>query len=144
MSFICHIHNYTEYNEEWNVFSAFNPSKWSSGQPTLRRLGSSWGFGALLRGLTSVVDTSCQSRDSNPQPLQLTAASVWSPSSTRVEWSWKERGGRDPVFFSLSYAEIHWDKWRIHMPDSIADASYRLPRPSQSAGSVRFTFHLYL
>ncbi len=29
-SFICHIHNYTEYNEEWNVFSAFNPSKWSS------------------------------------------------------------------------------------------------------------------
>ncbi len=27
---------YTEYNEEWNVFSAFNPSKWSSGQPTLR------------------------------------------------------------------------------------------------------------
>ncbi len=56
MSFICHIHNYTEYNEEWNVFSAFNPSKWSSGQPTLRRPGSSWGFSALLKGLTSVVD----------------------------------------------------------------------------------------
>ncbi len=68
MSFICHIHNYTEYNDEWNVFSAFNPSKWSSGQPTLRRLGSSRGFGALLKGLTSVVDTSCQSHDSNPQP----------------------------------------------------------------------------
>ncbi len=68
MSFICHIHNYTEYNEEWNVFSAFNPSKWSSGQPTLRRPGSSWGFGALLKGLTSVVYTSNQSRDSNPQP----------------------------------------------------------------------------
>ncbi len=69
LRFICHIHNYTEYNEEWNVFSAFNPSKcthtWSSGQPTLRRPGSSWGFGALL---TWVVDTSCQSRDSNPQP----------------------------------------------------------------------------
>ncbi len=28
--------------------------------------GSSWGFG--LKGLTSVMDTSCQSRDSNPQP----------------------------------------------------------------------------
>ncbi len=68
MSFICHIHNYTEYNEEWNVFSAFNPSKWSSGQPTLRRPGSSCGFGALPKDLTSVVDTSCQSRDSNPQP----------------------------------------------------------------------------
>ncbi len=33
--FFCHIHNYTEYNQQWNVFSAFNPSKythtWSSG-----------------------------------------------------------------------------------------------------------------
>ncbi len=69
MSFICHIHNYTEYNQQWNLFSAFNPSKcthtWSSGQPTLRRPGSS----ALLKGLTSVVDNSCRSRDSNPQPL---------------------------------------------------------------------------
>ncbi len=50
------------------MFSAFNPSKcthtWSSGQPTLRRPGSS----ALLKGLTSVVDNSCRSRDSNPQP----------------------------------------------------------------------------
>ncbi len=54
--------------QEWNVFSAFNPSKWSSGQPTLRRLGSSWGFSGLLKGLTSVVDTSCQSQDLNPQP----------------------------------------------------------------------------
>ncbi len=72
MSFICHIQNHTEYNQQWNVFSAFNPSKrthtWSSGQPTLRRPGSSWGFGALLKGLTSVVDNSCWSRDSNPQP----------------------------------------------------------------------------
>jgi len=67
--FICHIHNYTEYNLQWNVFSAFNPSKcthtWSSGQLTLRH---SWGFGALLKGITSVVDNSCRSRDSNPQP----------------------------------------------------------------------------
>ncbi len=46
----------------------FNPSKWSSGQSTVRRPGSSRGFGALLKGLTSVVDTSCQSRNSNPQP----------------------------------------------------------------------------
>ncbi len=44
------------------MFSAFNPSKcthtWSSGQPTLRRPRSIWGFGALLKGLTSVVDNS--------------------------------------------------------------------------------------
>ncbi len=54
MSFICHIHN---YKQQWNVFSAFNPSKcthtWSSGQPALRRPGSSWGFDALLKGLTT-------------------------------------------------------------------------------------------
>ncbi len=63
---------YTEYNQQWNVFSTFNPSKcthtWSSRQPTLRRPESSWGFGALLNGLTSVMDNSCRSRDSNPQP----------------------------------------------------------------------------
>ncbi len=41
---------------------------WSSGQPSLRRPGSSWGFGALLKGFTSVVDTSCRSQDSNSQP----------------------------------------------------------------------------
>ncbi len=68
MSFIRHILNYTEYNQEWNVFSAcINPSKythtWSSGQS-----GNSWGFGALLKGLTSVINSSCRSRDSNPQP----------------------------------------------------------------------------
>ncbi len=72
MSFICHIHNYTEYNQQWNVCSAFNPSKcthtWSSGQPTLRFPGSSRGFSALLKGLTSVVDNYCRRRDSNPQP----------------------------------------------------------------------------
>ncbi len=70
--FICHIHYYTKYNQQWNVFSAFNPYKcthiWSSGQPTLQRPGSSRGFGALLKGLTSAVDNSCRNRDSNPQP----------------------------------------------------------------------------
>ncbi len=50
MSFICHIHNYTEYNEEWNVFSAFNPSKWSSGQPTLRLSGEQLGVRCLAQG----------------------------------------------------------------------------------------------
>ncbi len=40
MSFICHIHNYTEYNQQWNepaVFSAFNPSKFTH---TLGAVGS--------------------------------------------------------------------------------------------------------
>ncbi len=43
---ICHIRNYTEYNQQWNVFSVFDPSKcthtWSSGQPTLRQVGVRW------------------------------------------------------------------------------------------------------
>ncbi len=62
------------------MFSAFNPSKcthtWSSGQLTLWHLGSSWGFGALLKGLTSVVDNPCRSRDSNPQP-QVTSPMLY-------------------------------------------------------------------
>ncbi len=63
---ISHIHNYIEYNQQWNVFSAFNPSKsthtWSSGQSSLRRPESSWRFGALLKGLTSDVDNSGEPR----------------------------------------------------------------------------------
>ncbi len=39
------------YNEEWNVFSAFNPSKCTHTW-TLWRPGSSWGFGALHKGLS--------------------------------------------------------------------------------------------
>ncbi len=65
MSFICHIHNYTEYNQQCCSLCTHT---WSSGQPTRRRSGSSWGFGALLKGLTSVVDNSYRSRDSNPKP----------------------------------------------------------------------------
>ncbi len=105
------VSHWTEENFKWrdmwpsmvthtrNLCSAFNPSKvhtqtvnthtpWthtrSSGQPfMLWRPGSSWGFSALLKGLTSVVvlkvererwtftlptDNSCRTRDSNPQP----------------------------------------------------------------------------
>ncbi len=58
MSFICHIHNYTEYNEEWNVFSAFNPSKCTHLEQ--------WAADCAAPGDQSW--TSCRSRDSNPQP----------------------------------------------------------------------------
>ncbi len=83
-----------------NLCSAFNPSKvhthtpWthtrSSGQPfMLRRPGSSWGFGALLKG-TSVVVLRVEralyihsphlqflpARDSNSQPLSYESDSV--------------------------------------------------------------------
>ncbi len=58
MSFICHIHNYTEYNEEWNVFSAFNPSKCTHLEQ--------WAANCAAPGEQSW--TSCRSQDSNPQP----------------------------------------------------------------------------
>ncbi len=58
MSFICHIHNYTEYNEEWNVFSAFNPSKCTHLEQ--------WAADCAAPGEQSW--TSFRSRDSNPQP----------------------------------------------------------------------------
>ncbi len=44
--------------------------------------GSSRGFGALLKGLTSVVDNSCQSRDSNPQP-RVTSPTLYPLSHDR-------------------------------------------------------------
>ncbi len=53
--FIRHIHNYTEYNQQWNLCSAFNPSKCTHTRSSVKPTGSSWGFGALLKGLTSVV-----------------------------------------------------------------------------------------
>ncbi len=92
MSFICHIHNYTEYKGgmQWRTLQFLHlthpsgavgyndshscfycaPSRISVSciHSTVRRPGSSWGVSALLKGLTSVVDTFCQSRDSNPQP----------------------------------------------------------------------------
>ncbi len=49
---------------------------WSRGQPTFRCPGSSWGFSALLKGLTSVMDNSCRSRDSDPQP-QVTSPTIY-------------------------------------------------------------------
>ncbi len=51
MSFICHIHNYTEYNQQWNVFSAFNPSKcaqqWAAGTAAP---GEQFGVRCLAQG----------------------------------------------------------------------------------------------
>ncbi len=49
---------------------------WSSGQSTLRRPGSSWWFGALLKGLTSVVDNSCRSREPTTSDYKSSALSI--------------------------------------------------------------------
>ncbi len=65
-----HTHTHTHL-EQWTHthLEQWAADTWSSGQPTLRCPGSSWGFGALLKGLSSVVDISCRSQDSNPQSL---------------------------------------------------------------------------
>ncbi len=53
MSFICHIPNYTEYNQLWNVFSAFDPSKcthtWSRAADTAAS-GEQLGVRCLAQG----------------------------------------------------------------------------------------------
>ncbi len=50
MSFICHIHNYTEYNEQWNVFSAFNPSKLEQWAADCAASGEQSGVRCLAQG----------------------------------------------------------------------------------------------
>ncbi len=52
--------------QQWNLCSAFNLEQWAADAAATRR--AVWRFGALHKGLTSVVDNSCRSRDSNPQP----------------------------------------------------------------------------
>ncbi len=123
---------YTEYNEEWNVFSVFNPSKcthtwssghthtththtWSSGhthtpeavgKPTLWHPGSSRGFGALLKGLTSVVDNSCRSRDSNPQP-RVTSPTLYPLGHGCPTW-WGQRSFvPDEIQSTIAHALQH-------------------------------------
>ncbi len=82
-----------------NLCSAFNPSKcthtqwiyiWSSGQPMLRCPGSSWGIGALLKGLTQSwywrwrewrlftppTDNPCRTWDSRPSGYKSDSLSI--------------------------------------------------------------------
>ncbi len=101
-----------------DVFSAFNPSKcthtWSSGHP-----GSSWGFGALLKGLTSVEDNSCWSRDSNPQP-RVTSPTLY-PLEPRLppnemrwldEMRWDEMRWDEMRWDEMRWDEMRWDEMR--------------------------------
>ncbi len=53
-----------------------HPSAHTLGAVGSRHPGSSRGFGALLKGLTSVVDNSCRSRDANPQ-LRITSSTLY-------------------------------------------------------------------
>ncbi len=57
--------------------------------------GAVWWFGALLKGLTSVVDNSCRSRDSNPQPR------VTSPTFYPLVNNCPTTGGDEDSFINL-------------------------------------------
>ncbi len=77
---------------------------WSSEQPTLRRPGSSWGFSALLKGLTSVVDNSCRSRDSGYKSDALSNRTTTAPSllpddNVLLQWKW---------WWVLHTAKVKW------------------------------------
>ncbi len=82
---ICALHltHPSEHTQQWTHTHTPWTHTRSSWQPMLRRPGSSWGFGALLKGLISShgieggerwsfitpTDNSCQTWDSNPRPL---------------------------------------------------------------------------
>ncbi len=59
-----------------NTHTHTHTHTWSSGQSTLRRPGGSWGFSALLKGLTSVVDISCRSREPTTSDYKSSALSI--------------------------------------------------------------------
>ncbi len=61
-----HTHTHTPHThlEQWT----HTPHTHTHTPGAVGSRGSSRGFGALLKGLTSVVDNSCRSQDSNPQP----------------------------------------------------------------------------
>ncbi len=101
-----------------------HPSAHTTGgvEETLRHSGRSWGFSALLKGLTSVVDNSCWSRDSSPQsqvisptlyPLEPRLLEVQCEVSTVSDelgchiicWCW-----------STVFSEVH--SQRSHLPEN--------------------------
>ncbi len=98
-----HTHS-SEHTHTVNTHTQWTHTR-SSGQPfMLRHPGSSWGFGALLKGLTSVVVlkeeralyihspptyNSCRTWDSNSQPLGYESDSL-----TIRPWLPPERGDR--------------------------------------------------
>ncbi len=69
-----HIHTHTW--SSGNTHTHTHTHTWSSGQSTLRRPGGSWGFSALLKGLTSVVDISCRSREPTTSDYKSSALSI--------------------------------------------------------------------
>ncbi len=69
-------HTHTHLEQWKHTHTHTHTHTWSSGQSTLRRPGGSWGFSALLKGLTSVVDISCRSREPTTSDYKSSALSI--------------------------------------------------------------------
>ncbi len=105
---ICALHltHPSEHTQQWvvNKHTHTHTHTAASGQPfMLRHPGSSWGYGALLKGLTSVVvlrveesighslpplTIPCRTWDSNPQPLGYKSDSLSIRPRLPRDWSW--------------------------------------------------------
>ncbi len=70
-----HTHTHTD-THTWSSGNTHTHTHTHLEQSTQRRPGSSWGFGALLKGLTSVVDNSCQSREPTTSDYKSNALSI--------------------------------------------------------------------
>ncbi len=76
-----HTHTHTHTHLEQWAHTHTHLEQWAHThthleQSTLRRPGGSWGFGALLKGLTSVVDNSCRSREPTTSDYKSSALSI--------------------------------------------------------------------
>ncbi len=76
-----HTHTHTWSSGNTHTHTHTHTHTWSSGQSTLRRPGGSWGFSALLKGLTSVVDNSCRSREPTTSDYKPSALSIRTATS---------------------------------------------------------------
>ncbi len=99
-----------------------HPSAHTTGavEETLRHSGRSWGFSALLKGLTSVVDNSCRSRDSSPQS-QVTSPTLYPLEPRLLEVQCEVSTVSDDLgchvicwCWSTLFSEVH--SQRSHLP----------------------------
>ncbi len=114
MSFICHIHNYTEYNEsEMCSLHLTHPSThtWSSGQPTVQRPGSSRGRIPQPWVTSGFKSNALSIRPRLPRPirprLNSAIAESWRDCETLTEQSrFRERAARiSTTHISLSVSD---------------------------------------
>ncbi len=121
-----------------------HPSAHTTGavEETLRRPGRSWGFSALLKGLTSVVDNSCRSRDSSPQS-QVTSPTLYPLEPRLLEVQCEVSTVSDGLgchvicwCWSTVFSEVH--SQRSHLPGNFW--ALMLPSADKLYGDTDFIF----